>query len=83
MQIQLQLLAEGHSVAEDLLGLLTHLLKSMKVTNKLQAKVLSNAIRGDGCDLTPSKVNVFYGLVDVIQFSAVQLLSCIQLFATP
>ena len=33
--------------------------------NKLQAKVLPNAIHGDSRKLTPSKVNVFYGLVDV------------------
>ena len=36
--------------------------------NNLQAKVLPNAIHGDGCNLTPRKVNVFHGLVSVTAF---------------
>jgi hypothetical protein len=33
--------------------------------NNLQVKVLPNAIHGDDCNLIPSKVNVFHGLVSV------------------
>ena len=70
-QISLQLLTEGHWAAEGLFGFLIHLLRATKTANKLQAKVLPNSVHGDGCNLTPNKLNVFYGLVDVIQFSSV------------
>lgn len=59
----------GQYAAEDFFGLLIHLLKSMKIMNKLHAKVPPNLIRGDDCYFMPSKVNVFYGLVDVTVFS--------------
>ena len=78
LQISLQLLTEGHWGAEGLFRFLIHLLRATETANKLQAKVLPNSVHGDGC-----KLNVFYGLVDVIQFSAVQLLSCVRLFVTP
>ena len=83
LQISLQLLTEGHWAAEGLFGFLIHLLRVTKTANKLQAKVLPNSVHSDGCNLTPNKLSVFYGLVDVIQFNAVQSLSRVRLFATP
>ena len=38
----------------------------MKIVNELQAKFLPNSTHGDSHNLTPSKANAFYGLVDVI-----------------
>ena len=53
--ILLQLLAEGHYVAEDLFGLLICLLKSTKIISKLRTNVLPNPSRGD-----LSKVSFFW-----------------------
>ena len=39
---------------------------STKIVNKLQANALPSPIHGDGHNFMPCKVNVFYGLVDVI-----------------
>ena len=65
LQIYLQLLAEGQ-VAENIFELLIHLLKFMKIVNELQAKFLLNSTHGDSHNLTLSKVNACYGLVDAI-----------------
>ena len=44
----------------------------MKIVNNWQAKVLPDPVHGDGCNLMPIKVNVFYGLVDFMKVKVTQ-----------